>query len=114
MHMIRHDHVADQQKFIAFTNLPQRLHKQISRPHRLEQRQTAITAEREKMQITPAIVAPQFLGHKPNSKTPRVTPIRGAPSFPYAPAYLQQSYPLIDGTRQVEQQETTRATRPLV
>jgi len=66
------------------------------------------------MQITPAIVALQFLGHKPNSKTPRVTPIRGAPSFPYAPVYLQQWYPLIDGTRQVEQQETTRATRPLV
>src|SRR6266436_5767141 len=101
MHMIRHNHVADQQKFIAFTNLPQRPHKQTSRPHRLERRQTVITAEREKMQIAPAIVALQFLGHKPNS-TPRVTPTRGARSFPYALVYLQQWHPLSDETRQVE------------
>lgn len=77
-----------------FANLSQCVHKQISRPHGIQQRQPAVATEREEVQMAASVIAPQTLRHERPSKTPRVTPPHGAPPtcFDWA---IYKWYPLL-------------------
>src|SRR6266699_4709611 len=79
MHVVRHDHVSHQQKLIPLANLSQCVHEYVLRANRPQQGQPPVTAEGEKVKIAAAVVTLELLGHKPASKTLRVTPTRGAP-----------------------------------
>src|SRR5689334_4169661 len=67
MHVIRHHHISHEEEFVAFPNLAQSLHKHMARPHRAQQRQSAVTTEGKKMQVAAPVVTFQALGHE---KTP--------------------------------------------
>jgi hypothetical protein len=79
VHVIGHDHVADQQEIVPFTNLAESVHEKISPLLGMEQRQPPITTEREEVQITSSIVTFQSLRH---DKTPTRKPDAwGTPRF---------------------------------
>jgi hypothetical protein len=63
MQVIGHNHVSHQQELVTFTNLPEGVHEEISRPPRLEQRQAPIATGREEVQISVSIVAFQTFRH---------------------------------------------------
>src|SRR6266849_8820899 len=66
MHVIRHNHVSDQQESVTFTNLAEGLDEEVSRPQGVEQRQPPIAAEREEMYMAVSVVALQTLRHDAN------------------------------------------------
>src|SRR6267143_3337006 len=66
MNVVGHDHISDQQEFVAFTNFSQGLDEDVARSRRVEQRQPPITTEREEMQMAPSIVSLQTFWHKTN------------------------------------------------
>src|SRR6266571_4737292 len=49
MHVIRHNHVSDQQELITFTNLAKGLDEEVSRPRGVEQWQPPIATKREEV-----------------------------------------------------------------
>jgi len=57
MDVLRHHHITNQQELIPVSNRSQSLHKQVARRNRAQQRNPAITAERNKGQIAAPIVA---------------------------------------------------------
>src|SRR6266481_3394737 len=63
MHMFRHDHITKEMKPHLIAHSPQLFHKNVSRAHRLQQRQPPIATKRNKMPMTFAIVAPQSRRH---------------------------------------------------
>src|SRR5882762_5524170 len=63
MHVVRHHHVPHQQKVIPLANLSEGMYKQVSRTNRPQQGQLPVTAKGDKVQITPAVIALQLLGH---------------------------------------------------
>ncbi len=109
MHVIGHHHVSGQQEFVAFTNPAEGLHEEISRPHRVEQRQPPIATESEEVRISASIVAFQTFRH---NYPARVKPTRGAPSFLYVAVYCNSGIlSSIDAVKRKEQ-ERGRDTRP--
>ena len=66
MNVVGHDHISDQQEFVAFTNFPQGLDEDVARSRRVEQRQPPITTEREEMKMAPSIVSLQTFRHNTN------------------------------------------------
>ena len=63
MHVVRHHHVPHQQQVIPLANLSEGMYKQVSRTNRPQQGQLPVTAKGDKVQITPAVIALQLLGH---------------------------------------------------
>jgi hypothetical protein len=66
MHVIGHDYVSDEQEFVAFPNLAERLHEKVSCPHGAQQRQPAIATKSEEVQISASIVAFETFWHNQN------------------------------------------------
>src|SRR5579863_1110360 len=64
MHMLRHHHITQEMKPHLLAHPPQLFHKDVPRPRRLQQRQSPIAAERNKVQIALAIVALQSRRHR--------------------------------------------------
>ena len=82
VHMLRHDHVSDQQKRIALPHFRKNLHKQVPGPHRLQQRPPLETTECDEVQIFLAVVAPELVFHEAKKSAPFENHKRcGTPSF---------------------------------
>src|SRR5882757_9309228 len=85
MHMIRHDHVTHQQEFVALVNCAQRAHKQVSRTNGTQQRQSAVTTERHKVQVAAAIIAFQIFRDVRPTQEPTCNPDTWGTQHPKSP-----------------------------
>src|SRR5713101_6129232 len=102
MHVVGHDHVSDQQEFVALANLSQRVYEEVSRPDRVQQRQPPIATKREEVEMAAAVVALQSFRHK-------TTPTRKTDAWgtlvPFLSGEFQKWYPLIDARCQHRSRE---------
>jgi len=68
MYMLRHHHLTEEMKSHLVAHLPQLFHEDVPRPHRLQQRQSSIAAERYEMQVTFSVVALQSRWHRKSNE----------------------------------------------
>jgi RHS repeat-associated protein len=96
MHMFRHHHISEKMKSHLIAHLSQFFHEDVPRARRLQQRQPPIATERNKMQMTFAVVAPQSGRHR---KTPRKESqpqdpgSKNEPGAPFASLYFPEKNP---------------------
>ena len=69
MDVLRHDDVTYKGEAVAVAYLAQNLDENISGANRAQQRQTPVTSTRNKMQMTAAVVAHEFVGHGTKEKS---------------------------------------------
>jgi len=73
VHMLGHDHVADQLETIFLSDLAENLNEQVPVPRRTEKRKSTVTTEREKVQMTKSVDTLEVFRHGREAKIPTLT-----------------------------------------
>src|SRR5258708_11346737 len=90
--MLRQHHIANKRKPSLVAQFPQLFNKNIPRAHRLQQRQSPIATEGNKMQMTFAVVAPQSRRHGCLTGQPQDPGSNNEPWAPSATLYSPEKY----------------------
>jgi hypothetical protein len=118
MNVLWHHDITDQMKLHLVAHLPQLFHKNVSRVRRLQQRQPPVTTERNKMQMSFAVIPLQSRRHRHpkegnvSPKTQVQTPNPGHPPPIYKSTYKCRTDILCTVTVSTNSTFGVRATRP--
>jgi len=85
VHVLGHDHVADEKKFVARAQSVENFDEVLARADGSEERATPITTERDEVKIASFVVAPVRIAHASRARgkvNPRTLKTEGSPRLP--------------------------------